>query len=72
MSIIGMPSLAMLLVLTNFALCLSVDPQSHAADVRRPATEAESPPSLRGLPRINGLHRPADRSMPARLRIRTD
>ncbi len=36
MSIIGMPSLAMLLVLTNFALCLSVDAKSVTADVKRP------------------------------------
>jgi hypothetical protein len=29
MSIIGMPSLAFLLVLTNFALCLGVDQNRH-------------------------------------------
>ena len=44
MSAIGMPSLAFLLVLTNFALCLGVD-QRHRADTLWPASVAQSVPS---------------------------
>jgi hypothetical protein len=42
MSIIGMPSLAFLLVLTNFALCLSADQQRHRTDTLWPASAAQS------------------------------
>lgn len=41
MSVIGMPSLAFLLVLTNFALCLSAD-QRHRTDTLWPASAARS------------------------------
>jgi hypothetical protein len=45
MSVIGMPSLAFLLVLTNFALCLSADQQRHRTDTLWPASAAQSAPS---------------------------
>jgi hypothetical protein len=53
MSIIGMPSLAMLLVLANFAVCLSVDRPKHTSDRQRPATTA---PTLGGAHDVN-VHR---------------
>jgi hypothetical protein len=55
MSTIGMPSLAMLLVLANFALCLSVDRQKFTSDLRRPANMALP----LGAPRnVMARHRP--------------
>ena len=46
MSMIGMPSLAMLLVLTNFTLCLCVDREKYPPNLERPATVALSPSQL--------------------------
>jgi hypothetical protein len=46
MSIIGMPSFAMLLVLANITVCLSVDREKHTTDLWWPATLALSPAPL--------------------------
>jgi hypothetical protein len=48
MSIIGMPSLAMLLVLANITLCLSVDREKYTSDLPRSPTVAWSPAPLGG------------------------
>lgn len=42
MSIIGMPSFAMLLALANIALCLCVDRKDYTAELRRPIALALS------------------------------
>ena len=65
MSIIGVPSLAMLLVLTNIALCLSVAPQ-------RPALTAVSTLPLGPAQAITGAHHPANAAMPRRNRLQID
>jgi hypothetical protein len=48
MSIIGTPAFAMLLVSTTIALCLCVDSERYASDLRRPTTLALSPAPLGG------------------------
>jgi len=72
MSIIGTPSFAMLLVLTNITLCLSVDAQRVTSDLRQPTTTALSPAPLGGSLHINARRLPVDGSMPARLPLQGD
>jgi hypothetical protein len=58
MSIIGTPGFAMLLVLTNIALCLCVDRERYPSDLRRPTTLAVSPAPLGGLRNVTPNNEP--------------
>lgn len=72
MSIIGMPSFAMLLVLTNITLCLSVDREKYTSDLRRPATVALSPPPLDASHNVKPSDEPAGAALTAIVPIRAD
>ena len=63
MSIIGMPSFAMLLALTNIALCLCVDREEYTADLRRPTTLAFSPAPLGGSRDVKPKYDPEDTAL---------
>jgi hypothetical protein len=72
MSIIGMPSFAMLLVLTNITLCLSVDREKYTTDHPPPATLAVSPTPLGGSHNVNPDDGPDDAALTAIVPLRTD
>jgi hypothetical protein len=72
MSTIGTPSFAMLLVVTNIALCLSVPHQRATSDFRRPTTATLSPVPLGGPLLIRALHRPDDGPLPVVSPLRID
>jgi hypothetical protein len=59
-----MPSLAMLLVLANIALCLSVAHQRGISELGPPTSTVLSALPLGGGPRISAGRRPAIESMP--------
>lgn len=72
MSIIGMPSFAMLLVLTNITLCLSVDREKYPSNLERPATVALSPPQLGGARNVKPGNDADDPALTAIVPLRTD
>jgi hypothetical protein len=72
LSIIGIPSFAMLLVLTNIALCLCVDREQYTSDLRRPTTLALSPAPLGGLRDVKPSYDPDDAALIAIVPLPTD
>lgn len=72
MSTIGMPSLAMLLVLTNLALCLSVDRRTVTSDLGRPTALAFTPTPLDAPHNHKASHRPDGEAATVTVPFRAD
>ena len=72
MSIIGMPSFAMLLVLMNITLCLSVEREKYTSDLRRPAAVTLSPTPQDGSLNIEPSGGPDGAALTAIVPLRTD